>query len=356
MDAALQQFADTLRSAGASGRTIAIVGGGSKAFYGNPITGDRLETSIWRGISAYEPTELVVTAKAGTPLAELEAALDAQGQMLAFEPPAFGGAATVGGMVAAGLSGPRRAAQGVYAGSVRDAVLGISLMDGRGDVLKFGGQVMKNVAGYDVSRVIVGALGTLGLVLDVSLKVLPKPLSSMTVQLEMDEARAITQLNQWGGKPLPITGSAWCAGVLRVRLEGAEVAVKSGAASLGGERVAQDEAQAFWRDMREQSDAFFAGDEACWRLSVPATAAPLGVGDTLIEWGGAQRWVRGGDATALRAAAHAAGGHATRFRGGDSSVSAFAPLDAVTASIHAKLKAQFDPHGVFNRGRLYAAF
>jgi glycolate oxidase FAD binding subunit len=359
VEATLQSFADQIQSAQALGQSLTLCGGGSKAFYAEPAQGDRLETSSWRGISAYEPTELVVTVRAGTPLAELEAALDANNQMLAFEPPHFGGAATVGGMVATGLSGPRRAAQGVYAGAVRDAVLGITVMDGRGQVLRFGGQVMKNVAGYDVSRLMVGALGTLGLVLDVSIKVLPKPVASATVRLAMNEALALEKFNQWGGQPLPVTATYWRAGEACVRLEGAEAAVSAAAKKIGGERVEGAEAIALWRALRDQNHVFFTGATPCWRLSVPSTAVPLQLGAALIEWGGAQRWVRapGDAATAaqFRAATTAVGGHATLFRGGDHAVSVFTPLDTVSAAIHRKLKAQFDPDDVLNRGRMGSA-
>jgi glycolate oxidase FAD binding subunit len=368
MKVQLKQFADTIRSAGAAKRALCIQGTGSKLFYGGILQGDALNTSVLSGISAYEPTELVVTAKSGTSIAQLEATLAAQGQWLNFEPPYFSDSAesgstentrgTVGGMIATGLSGPRRAAQGLYAGAVRDAVLGIKIMDGRGDVLNFGGQVMKNVAGYDVARMMVGAMGTLGLILEVSIKVLPMPLTSATIALAMDEARAIERLNQWGGQPIPVTASAYYADQLHVRLEGAEAAVGSAIKKIGGERVTQSAATAFWQSVRDHQHGFFADAPALWRVSVPSIAPPMGLADTLIEWGGAQRWIRRpestvDDADKVRQAALQAGGHATLFRGGDKSVGVFTPLDAVTARIHEKLKAQFDPYGVFNPGRFY---
>lgn len=283
--------------------------------------------------------------------------------MLAFEPPHFGGGATLGGAVAAGLAGPRRAAGNAYYGAVRDFVLGARIVDGRGQVLGFGGRVMKNVAGYDVARLIAGSMGTLGLILEVSLKVLPRPVATLTLKLhERDCARAIERFNAWGGRPLPITASAWSDGELSLRLEGASAAVASAAASLGGERVAAADADAFWRGLRDQTDGFFSGPQALWRVSVPSNAVPLGLdGRTLIEWGGALRWIKtDAPAAAVRQAALQAGGHATLFRESPASpraaIPVFTPLASPLARIHRELKAAFDPHGILNRGRLYPEF
>ncbi|TFW02019.1 glycolate oxidase subunit GlcE, partial [Oxalobacteraceae bacterium OM1] len=303
----------------------------------------------------YEPTELVITARAGTPLAEIEAALAANNQMLAFEPPHYGPDSTIGGVVAAGLSGPRRQS----AGAVRDFVLGVVLMDGKGEVHHFGGQVMKNVAGYDVSRLLAGSLGTLGLTLEVSLKVLPKPMRETTLRFEMRKTESLEKLNTWGGQPLPISASAWHGGVLIVRLSGAEAAVQSAIQKMGGEEDAN--AAEFWRELRDQDNPYFAVDgsgDALWRLSVPSTLPPLTLeGDQLIEWGGAQRWLRTQlDATTLRDAAQRVGGHATLLRGGDKSAGVFHPLAAPVAKIHRNLKNAFDPAGVFNPGRMYNDF
>ena len=344
------------KDAAARGAALRIRGGGSKDFYGNPPRGELLDTRGVAGIVAYEPSELVVTARGGTPLEELEAALAAKGQMLPFEPPRFGGAATLGGCVAAGLSGPRRAS----AGSARDYVLGAKLVDGRGELLAFGGQVMKNVAGYDVSRFLAGSLGTLGVIVEVSLKVLPVPPEERTLRFELPQAEALARLNAWGGRPLPVSASCWHAQTLHVRLSGAPSAVRAAAAKMGGDALPDAEAAGLWTQVREQAHAFFAGDPPLWRLSLPSTAKPLELPGTpsaaqLIEWGGALRWARGAaDPAAVRAAAAAAGGHATLFRAQDKSAGAFAPLSPVAARLHRELKRAFDPAGIFNPGRLYA--
>jgi glycolate oxidase FAD binding subunit len=330
---------------------LRIRGGGSKDFYGNPPAGEVLDTRGHAGIVAYEPTELVVTARCGTPLAELEAALAAQGQTLAFEPPHFG-PATVGGCVAAGLSGPRRAT----VGAVRDFVLGVKVLDSRGEVLNFGGQVMKNVAGYDVSRLMTGALGTLGLLLEVSLKVLPKPHAEATLRLELPQDKAIETMNRWGGQPLPVSATCWSDGLLTVRLSGARAAVAAAREKIGGEAVA--DAEGFWRTVREHQDGFFSGAAALWRLSLPSTAPRIELpGAQCIEWGGAQRWLKSdAPAAQVREAATQAGGHATLFRGDDKSCGVFQPLPAPLMLIHQNLKRSFDPQGLFNPGRLYAEF
>lgn len=354
-------FSRAVRNAAETGKPLRIRGGGSKDFYGQSLAGEVLDTRGHAGIVDYEPTELVITARCGTPLAAIETELAKHKQMLAFEPPHFGADATVGGMVAGGVAGPRRAAQGLYYGSVRDHVLGVKLMNGEGEVLAFGGTVMKNVAGYDVSRVIAGSLGTLGLILEVSLKVLPRPVASRSLRLALNEAMALSKLCEWGGLPLPITASAWHDGELCLRLEGAEAAVKSAAAMLGGEAVPQAETDAYWQGLREQSDAFFVSDTPLWRLSLPATAPAIALsGKQLIEWGGAQRWFKTDASEAdVRAAAKQAGGHATLFRAGiagkDAS-SVFTPLDPVQARLQRNLKQAFDPRGIFNPGRLYREF
>jgi glycolate oxidase FAD binding subunit len=346
-----QAFAERIRESAARRAPLRLRGGGSKDFYGGEPRGEILDTRAHAGVVEYEPTELVVTARCGTPLAELEAQLAAGGQMLPFEPPHFGPAATLGGCVAAGLSGPRRAA----AGAVRDFVLGARLVDGRGRELAFGGRVMKNVAGYDVSRLLAGSLGVLGLILEVSLKVLPRPSAEATLRLELPQSKAIEQLNRWAGTPLPISASAWRDGEVTLRLSGAEPAVRAAAQTLGGEALAEDAAARFWAGVREQTDAFFAGDAPLWRLSLPSSTPPLELPEEpLIEWGGALRWLRTrAPASAVREAAARAGGHATLFRGGDRSAGAFAPLAPAAARLHRELKAVFDPAGIFNPGRLY---
>ena len=340
-----EQFIERIAAASA-GKPLCIRGGGSKDFYGEALRGEILDTRPHAGIVAYEPTELVVTARCGTPLAEIEAALADQKQFLAFEPPAFG-SATIGGAVASGLSGPRRAA----VGALRDFVLGVTILDGAPRRLTFGGTVMKNVAGYDVSRLLAGSLGTLGLILEVSIKVLPRPVAEATLRFDLPQAKALEALNAWAGQPLPISASCWCDDVLTVCLSGAEAAVAAAKLKLGGELVA--EAASFWTGLREQRHAYFVGDETLVRLSLPSIAPPLALpGGQLIEWGGSQRWWRG-DIAAAREAATRAGGHAVLFRGQDKSAGVFQPLAAPLLQIHQRLKAAFDPRGVFNPGRLY---
>ena len=357
-DPALQVLIDRVQSARAAGAQLCIRGGGTKDFYGEVPLGEPLDTRVLEGTSSYEPTELVVTTRCGTSLAELEALLAAQGQCLPFEPPHFGHGTTVGGMVAAGLSGPSRAA----VGSVRDHVLGATLLNGKGEVLTFGGQVMKNVAGYDVSRLLAGSMGALGVILEVSLKVLPVAPATLTLRMEMDQARAIAQLNAWGGRPLPLNASAWWDGNLIVRLRGALAAVQAARTVVGGQVVEPQFASPFWAGLRDHTDEFFEGAHvavkggaALWRLSVPPTAPPLALsGEMLIEWGGAQRWLCSAmPPGAVRDAAAAAGGHATLFAARDKSPGAFAPLQSPLDRIHRELKKAFDPAGIFNPGRLY---
>jgi glycolate oxidase FAD binding subunit len=274
--------------------------------------------------------------------------------MLAFEPPHFGAGATLGGCVAAGLSGPRRAS----AGSVRDAMLGAKILDGRGQLLAFGGQVMKNVAGYDVARLLAGSLGTLGVILEVSLKLLPRPPEERTLKFELPQAKALETLNRWAARPLPVSASAWRDGELSLRLSGAASAVRAAAEKLGGQIVAQEEAALFWVGIREQSAPFFAGDAPLWRLSLPSQAPALELpGEQLLEWGGALRWLRSrAEAQTVRAATARAGGHATLFRAAEKSPGAFAPLSPVLARLHRDLKRSFDPAGILNPGRLYPEF
>lgn len=346
----IEQFKEQIRAAAAQQRPLRIRGGGTKDWYGGALAGEILDTRGHSGIVDYEPTELVITARCGTPLAEIEAVLAQQNQMLAFEPPHFGEGATFGGAIAAGLSGPRRA----NSGAVRDFVLGAQLMDGKGELLNFGGQVMKNVAGYDVSRLLAGSLGTLGLITELSVKVLPRALLDATLRFEVSEIEAIRMLNLWGGQPLPLSASCWHQGVLMLRLAGAQAAVDAAVKSLGGQVVA--DADGFWASLREQHHAFFAGDAPLWRLSVPSTTGAIVLnGEQLIEWGGAQRWLRASsnEAETIRSAVRAVGGHATLFRGGEKSVGVFQSLAPAVARIHERLKAAFDPAHIFNPGRMY---
>ncbi len=319
----------------------------------------RLDMRAHAGIVAYEPSELYVTARAGTPLVELEELLASQGQCLPCDPPRFarkGSGATVGGMVASGLSGPGR----LSVGAVRDFVLGASLLSGRAEVLHFGGQVMKNVAGFDVSRLLAGSMGSLGAILEVSLKVLPQPRAQATLAFEMDQRQGIEQVNQWCARPLPISASAWFAdadgaGRLILRLRGARAAVDAACSTLGGERLDPQIAESLWTGVREQESEWFApswqaaGPEALWRIAVPSLTPVLDLpGRFLVEWGGALRWLRSdADAASIREAAARAGGHATRFRGGDAAVPVFTPPSPVLQGIHRRVKSSFDPHGLF---------
>jgi glycolate oxidase FAD binding subunit len=345
-------FSDRIRAASAAGTPLRLRGGGTKDWYGQSRDGEVLDTRVNSGVISYEPTELVITARCGTPLAEIETLLAQHHQMLAFEPPRFGPESTIGGVVASALSGPRRAS----AGAVRDFVLGAVLMDGRGEVLRFGGQVMKNVAGYDVSRLLAGSLGTLGLILEVSLKVLPVPLREASLRFETSEIDALARLNEWAGQPLPISASCWHEGVLTLRLSGADAAVEAAQRRLGGQLLAEAEAANFWASLRDQTHAYFIG-ASLWRMSVPSHASAIILrGEQLIEWGGSQRWlkVEDADADSIRRTVAASGGHATLFRGGDKSVGAFHPLAPAVAKIHERLKQSFDPAGIFNPGRMYA--
>ena len=306
--------------------------------------------------SQIAPSELVVTARAGTLLVELERTLADRGQCLPFDPPRFADGAgrlagTVGGMVASGLSGPGRAA----AGGVRDFVLGALLLNGRGELLRFGGEVMKNVAGYDVSRVFAGSWGALGAICEVSLKVLPTPPATLTLRFEMSQSDALEQLHRWAGQPLPLNASVWWRETLAVRLRGAHAAVVAAAQKMGGEPIPVDLAVAFWDGLRDQRDEFFARGRAAegkslWRLSLPPTTPALaGFDDTLVEWGGAQRWVlTAADGDKLAAYARELGGHALCVAGGET---APPPLDDALLAIHRRLRDSFDPHGVFVPGR-----
>lgn len=354
----VEALQERIREAAGRGAALRICGGGSKAFYGNAVGGEPLDARVHAGIVAYEPTELVLTARGGTPLREIEELLDRNGQMLAFEPPHFGAAATLGGCVAAGLSGPRRAS----AGAARDFMLGVRVLDGRGQQLAFGGQVMKNVAGYDVSRLFAGSLGTLGVILEASLKVLPRPPAERTLAFELPQAKALEALNRWAGKPLPVSASVWRDGRLALRLSGADSALRAAAEKLGGEAMPPAQAAPFWAGIREQTDSYFSGAAPLWRLSLPSQAPVLDLpGEQLLEWGGALRWLKAAgearaaaDAAAVRSAAARVGGHATLFRAAQKPQGAFAPLPPVLARLHRDLKRAFDPAGILNPGRLYA--
>jgi len=349
MDVALEQFRDRIRAAQAARMPLRLRGAGTKDFYGEQLQGELLDTRSCAGIVSYEPSELVVTARCGTPLSELENALAEHGQFLAFEPPRFGGDPTLGGVVAAGLSGPRRA----NAGAARDFVLGAHLLDANGELLRFGGQVMKNVAGFDVSRLLCGSLGMLGLIVEVSLKVLPRARVETTLRFELDAARAIEQFNRWNAQALPVSATTWHAGIAYLRLSGAASAVDAAVRALGGETLDANAAQTWWNGVRDQTHAMFSMPRL-WRLSLPATAI-LDLRDVvLIEWAGAQRWLASdAPASEIRAVAAQAGGHATLWRGARDTTM-FHPLDDAVLGLHRRLKQRFDPLAIFSRGRLVA--
>lgn len=375
MDTALQHLIDQIQTAAAQHTPLRIRGDGSKDFYGETLQGELLDTRAYCGIVSYEPSELVVTVRAGTPLAELEAALVEKDQCLAFEPPRFVTlAGTCGGMVAAGLSGPARAS----VGGVRDYVLGVQLINGRGEHLTFGGQVIKNVAGYDVSRLMVGAMGTLGLLTDISLKVLPIAPSDATLVFELDQATALAQLHRWGTQPLPLNASCWVRDntaantpeLLFVRLRGAVAAVESACTKMlldvPGRRMDNAQAGLDWTACRDLKLPFFSAPAntteplALWRLSVPQTAPAFSLPwPQLVEWHGGQRWLWAPESAReqLRQAATDVGGSASIFIASSANStgpkSCFSPLKTALEQIHRRLKAEFDPAGIFNPGRMY---
>lgn len=339
-----RQLADAIQVADAARAPLAIQGGGTKRFYTGEMGDETLDVTGHCGIVNHEPTELVLTARAGTPLAAIEARLAAHDQMLAFEPPHFGEAATLGGTIACGLSGPRRP----YAGAARDFVLGVKMINGRGEILTFGGQVMKNVAGYDLSRLMAGSLGSLGVLLEVSLKVLPKPAREITLAFEMPAERAILAMNSWAGRPLPLSAACHSGDTLSIRLSGAALAVQAAHAKLGGYIV--EKGDEFWYELREHRSGFFQSDTPLWRLSVPPATPPLELaGEWLIDWGGGQRWVKArAPAGDLRAAAARAAGHALLFARGDGVEPDRRALSGMS-QLHHRLKSAFDPHAILNR-------
>ena len=350
----LAAWRDRIKEAASARMPLRLVGGGTKDFYGQELVGERFDTTPYAGIVDYDPTEMVVTARCGTPLADVERTLAESGQMLGFEPPRYGERATLGGCIAAGLAGPRRP----YAGAIRDLLLGVRLLDGRGEDLSFGGRVMKNVAGFDVSRALAGSLGTLGIIAEASLKCLPLPRHESSRVLELPAAEAIQRMNEWGGQPLPLTATCYCERRLHARFSGAETAVAAAVRTVGGTPLA--DADAFWASIREQRHAFFAHDATLWRLSVRTTAPFTDLGGAqLVEWGGGLRWLKPGgetDPARLRAWAQEHGGHATLFRAVDKSPGVFQRLSEPLLAIQRQLKAAFDPQGIFNPRRLYPDF
>ncbi len=359
-----QQLQQQIVAARAGRRPLQIVGGSSKGFLGraSDINCEKLELAGHSGIVSYHPVELVLTARAGSRLDELQAALDENNQMLSFEPPRFGSGAekgsdpfsescsTLGGTLACNLSGPGRP----WWGSVRDQVLGIKLLNGRGELLRFGGQVMKNVAGYDVSRLQAGAMGTLGAITEISLKVLPKPAATRTLVFEQSLAEALLAMNRRAGEPKPLSAACWLDGKLYLRLSGAESSVAATAQQWGGEEL--NDAVTFWQQLRDQQLAFFNSDKPLWRFSVnPSAHNPHLDDEWLLDWGGAQRWFRGeADPEQMRNLAQAAGGQVSRYRGGDRNGEVMPELAAPLRTLHERVKQAFDPDRLFNPGRLYS--
>lgn len=348
-----QDLQTQVEAVAANGVPVRIVGGNSKAFYGNAVEAMDIEVSGHSGVIDYDPAELVITLRAGCKLKDIEELLAEHNQMLGFEPPHFGEQATIGGMVASGLTGPRRA----FSGAIRDFILGVKLLNGRSEIVSFGGRVIKNVAGFDVSRLMVGALGTLGILLELSIRVIPKFETEQTLLFEHAEAQShIDWINQIRGLPYPISASVWYQGQTRIRLSGSQQGVASACQQLGGESSVDDK---IWFELREQSHSFFESIKAIARVSVPSiepdflTAEPQ-----LIEWGGAQRWV---DASQyqldrLRSQTEFHRGTVCAYRGYDSDTEMFhLPTDAIMA-LHRNLKSSFDPADIFNPGRLYAGF
>ncbi len=331
-------------------KPLRIVGGNSKHFYGRRIEGQILNVADYKGIVSYEPTELVITARCGTPLTEIEAVLAEQNQILSFEPPHFADTATLGGMIACGLSGPARA----YTGSVRDFVLGVRMINGHAEDLTFGGQVMKNVAGFDVSRLTTGSLGTLGAILEASLKLAPKPETEFTIQLERDQQQAISLMNKLAGQATPLSAACYEQGKLNLRLSGFAGAIESAHKSIGGELLEND--LDYWRSIKEQQHSFFSEtSSALWRIAVPPATEHIDLnGEYMFDWGGAQRWYRTDlSAEKIRQVVHANKGHATLFRNEKNATEIFSPLSTEVKKIHQRLKKSFDPEGIFNIGKMY---
>ena len=332
-------------------QALQIQGGGSKHFIGQPTDATLLDVSGHRGIVSYDPVELVITARAGTPLRELEQTLHEANQILPFEPPHFGWGATLGGTIACGLSGPARS----FSGSARDYVLGVKVINGRGEILNFGGQVMKNVAGYDCSRLMAGAMGTLGVMLEISLKVLPKQAAEVTLINQTSLSLALKMMNHWAGKSLPLSAACYDGKNCYLRLSGARTAVKSARQLIGGEQ--HSDSNAFWQTIKEHQHPFFQSSRPLWRLSLPAERPAIDLpGEWLIDWCGAQRWLLSdSSAEVIREQAQQAGGHATLFRRGanETTTETFQrPTDGVM-QLHRRLKQAFDPTGIFNPGRLF---
>jgi len=372
----IETFREQILQASKNKTPLSIEGGATKSWYGNANTYTKLDTRTYSGILEYQPEELVITACAGTPLKEIEAALKEKNQVLAFEPPHFGEHATFGGAIAAGLAGPGR----ISVGNFRDFVLGTRILDGKGQNLSFGGQVMKNVAGYDVSRLMPGSMGTLGLLLEASVKVLPRPAATATLRCHISQEKALRTLNEWAGQPLPLSASCWIGnpageGQLTIRLAGAAAAIKAAiplmSSLVNASEVDPQSAEVFWNDLREHQLPSFeniAADQTLYRLALPAACGPLTIlgasNEMVLEWHGQQRWIKaaGDEATfnSIKQLATSHGGHVTRFKQGMNVNSAFQRFTLLSEQAHSKalelvqerLRSAFDPAGVFATNRL----
>ena len=345
-------LATQIRAVAATGGEVEILGGGSKRFYGEATEALPIDVSAHSGVIDYDPAELVITLRAGCGLREVEALLAEHRQMFGFEPPAFGAGATVGGTVASGFAGPRRA----FAGSVRDFVLGVKMLDGRGETLNFGGRVIKSSSDrrfpmYILARLLVGSLGTLGVILEVSIRVMPLPEMELTLAFEhasVDEH--VRWINTLGAEPWPISASKWLDGRSEIRLSGSEQGVRQAQTQLGGDQIDAD-----WSALKEQKLDFFVPQAPLTRLSLPPACEDLAAGTPqLVEWGGAQRWICGEvDIDALRKRAAAQGGGVCAFRHHADDVAVFQPLPAPMLRLQRSIKSSFDPAGIFNPGRIY---
>ena len=343
-------IASRVEDACRQGQALQILAGNTKFFYGRKIQETPLSVLEHSGIIEYEPSELYITARCGTPLNEIEQAIKTENQILPCEPPHFGAAASIGGMVAAGLSGPRRASSG----AIRDCLLGVEIINGKGEYLRFGGKVMKNVAGYDASRLMCGALGTLGILMSVTLRLVPKPQHEQTIAITLNPADAIRKMNFWARTPMPVTATFHDGRDLYVRMAGSPSTIKRFADKVKGEPI--DRGDIFWANIKEQAYDFFLTDEPIWRVLVPPSTRPLDCpGSCVMEWNGALRWYATHvKASTIHTIAKQAGGHACQFRNQIDTQQVFHPLPSGLLEIHRKLKRAFDPQGILNPGKIYS--
>ena len=346
----IQTLCASIQQANNSQQALQIQGGGSKRFYGNQISAKFLDVSDNIGIIEYEPSELFITARNGTLLTSIEATLEANNQMLPFEPPHFSSQATLGGTIACGLSGPRRP----YASSMRDCILGTHIINGNGEHLEFGGKVMKNVAGYDASRLMCGAFGTLGVLTQISLKVIPKPQTQITVAIELNQSEALETMNAWVQTLLPISATYFCNDVLYVRIEGLDKTIRNVHQKMGGE-ILRD-SQAFWKDIKDHQAEFFQTQQPLWRVIIPNNTPPLSIsGDSCLEWNGGLRWIKSDEETQyITNQCQVAKGHATLFKAKTKPNDCLASINPKLQSLHLNLKAAFDANRILNPGRMYS--